>query len=285
MASSNDRPEILDTLAAGISRLTNSAEWKSWLDVQRRFHRYSFGNTLLIALQRPDATQVAGFRAWLGMGRHVRKGEKGIAIIAPVVSRLRVKDEETGTESVITGSPKAFRLAYVFDVSQTDGAALPEVPLSKLQGEDPDGLYTKLRGVANSIGFTVDEECLDGGTNGYCDSTQHYIRIEVRSEPRQQLKTLAHELAHAILHESRDGLTRERAELEAESVAYMVCADLGVDSGDYTFGYVATWAGGGDEAITALKASAQRIQRAAAQILDLLGAGGAEQGAEAAVAA
>jgi hypothetical protein len=113
MASSNDRPEILDTLAAGISRLANSAEWKSWLDAQRRFHRYSFGNTLLIAVQRPDATQVAGFHAWLGMSRHVRKGEKGIAIIAPVVSRVRVKDEETGTEAVVTGPPKAFRVAHV----------------------------------------------------------------------------------------------------------------------------------------------------------------------------
>jgi antirestriction protein ArdC len=267
-STTDKKTEVLATLADGVARLTNSDEWRAWLDVQSRFHRYSFGNTLLIALQRPDATQVAGFHAWLGMGRHVRKGEKGIAILAPVVRRTRVKDEATGDETVVTGSPSAFRIAHVFDVVQTDGDELPAVPVHKLEGDDTDGLYGRLIAVAHSVGFTVEEEYLENGVNGDCNHTDAHIRIEVRNEPRQQVKTLAHELAHAILHGDRNGLTRERAELEAESVAYVVCTDLGIDSSSYSFGYLATWSGGGTEAQRAITESAQRIQKAAHLILD-----------------
>jgi antirestriction protein ArdC len=268
MDSPDKKTEILATLAEGIARLTSSAEWQSWLDVQSRFHRYSFGNTLLIALQRPDATQVAGFHAWLRLSRHVRKGEKGIAIIAPVVRRTRVKDEATGDETVITGAPSAFRIAHVFDLAQTDGADLPAVPVHKLEGDDTDGLYARLLAVAHSLGFTVEEDYLENGVNGDCNHSEARIRVEVRNDPQQQVKTLAHELAHAILHGDRANLVRERAELEAESVAYVVCRELGIDSSAYSFGYVATWTGGGAEAQRAITESAQRIQKAAHLILD-----------------
>lgn len=268
MDSADRKTELLASLAEGVTRLTESGEWRAWLDVQRRFHRYSWGNTLLIALQQPAATQVAGFHAWLRLGRHVRKGEKGIAILAPVVHRARVKDEETGDEAIVTGAPRAFRIAHVFDVAQTEGEDLPAVPVSKLEGEDPDGLYDQLLSVASSLGFTVEEDFLEGGVNGDCDHAKCHIRIEVRNDPRQQVKTLAHELAHAILHRDRDDLSRERAELEAESVAYIVTATLGIDSSAYSFGYMATWSGGGEEARRALSESAQRIQKAAHRILD-----------------
>jgi antirestriction protein ArdC len=267
MDSSSKKTEVLATLAEGITGLTSSEGWRKWLEAQRRFHHYSFGNTLLIIAQRPDATQVAGFHTWLRLSRHVRKGEKGIAILAPVVRRHRVADEATGEETVVIGAPSAFRIAYVFDVSQTEGAELPPAPVSKLQGDDPDDRYTQLVEVAHSLGFTVEEDYLEGGVNGDCSHEKQRIRVEVRNDPRQQVKTLAHELAHAILHASRE-LPRERMELEAESVAYMVCADLGIDTAAYSFGYVATWAGGGDEARKALTESAQRIQKAARLILD-----------------
>ena len=117
------------------------------------------------------------------------------------------------------------------------------------------------------VGFTVEEDYLDGGVNGDCSHEKHRIRVEVRNEPKQQVKTLAHELAHAILHEAHD-LPRERMELEAESVAFIVCADMHIDTAAYSVGYVATWAGGGDEARKALVESAQRIQKAAHLILD-----------------
>ena len=267
MATQRPTAEVLDRLREGIGSLTSSDAWMSWLQAQRRFHHYSFGNTILITLQRSDATHVAGFRTWLSLGRHVRKGEKGIAILAPIVRRFRVTDEVTGDETVVVGAPTNFRVVYVFDIAQTDGDDLPPAPVSKVQGDDPDDRYTQLRGVAHTLGFTVEEDYLDGGVNGFCDHGKHLIRVEVRNDPRQQVKTLAHELAHAILHEGRD-LPRERMELEAESVAYVVCADMDIDTASYSFGYVATWAGGGDEARRALAESAQRIQKAAHLILD-----------------
>jgi antirestriction protein ArdC len=260
--------ELLATLADGVADLTNSTAWRGWLDVQRRFHRYSWGNTLLIAAQRPDATRVAGFHAWLRLGRHVRKGEHGIAILAPVVPRLRVVDADSGDERLVAGRPHSFRVAHVFDVSQTDGEELAAPPVTRLEGGDPKDWYTQLRDVAHSLEFTVEEDYLPDDVNGDCNHALRRIRIEVRNGQRQQVKTLAHELGHAILHADRAGLCREQAELEAESVAYVVCAGLGIDTSEYSFGYLAVWAGGGEQARRAIAESAQRIQTAAHRVLD-----------------
>jgi antirestriction protein ArdC len=268
--------ELLATLADGVADLTSSTAWRAWLDVQRRFHRYSWGNTLLIAAQRPDAKRVAGFHAWLRLGRHVRKGEHGIAILAPVVPRLRVVDGESGDERWVAGRPHAFRVAHVFDVSQTDGEELAGPPVSRLEGSDPSDWYTQLRAVAHGLQFTVEEDYLPDDVNGDCNHALRRIRIEVRNGQRQQVKTLAHELAHAILHADRAGLSREQAELEAESVAYVVCAGLGIDTSEYSFGYLAVWAGGGEQARRAIAESAQRIQMAAHRVLDAVTPGDEE---------
>ena len=268
--------ELLATLADGVADLTSSTAWRAWLDVQRRFHRYSWGNTLLIAAQRPDATRVAGFHSWLRLGRHVRKGEHGIAILAPVVPRLRVVDGDSGDERWVAGRPHAFRVTHVFDVSQTDGEELAAPPVSRLEGSDPKDWYTQLRDVAHSLEFTVEEDYLPDGVNGDCNHALRRIRIEVRNGQSHQVKTLAHELGHAVLHQERAGLSREQAELEAESVAYVVCAGLDIDSSEYSFGYLAVWAGGGDEARRGISESAERIQRAARMILDAITGAGEE---------
>ena len=155
----------------------------------------------------------------------------------------------------------------VFDIAQTDGEELPSV-CSRLDGDDTDGHYDQLCTVARSIGFSVEDHEFGGSTNGDCCHSEHRIRVETRNTPAQRVKTLAHEIAHALLHQKYD--SRALAELEAESVAYVVCQALGIDSGDYSFGYVATWAGGGDEAQAAIKASGDRIQRAAEQILSTI---------------
>lgn len=152
----------------------------------------------------------------------------------------------------------------VFDLSQTDGEPLPEI-CTRLAGAHADQTYTAMRAFAHTLGYTVQEEYLDGEMNGDCNYTERRIRIEARNEQRQQVKTLAHELAHAILHEQRE--SRAIAELEAESVAFIVCSEVGIESDDYSFGYVATWAGGGEEAVKAIKASGSRIQKTADQIL------------------
>ena len=261
------RDRLLEELTAGVAELTTSDRWEHFLDVQSRFHRYSFLNTLAILLQRPDATRVAGFHTWRQVGRHVRKGERGIAILAPVVRRVRVEDED-GTKHVLVGAPTAFRVVHVFDISQTDGDELPTI-IDRLDGDDPGGAYTRLVEVAHSLGYTVEEDYLPGERNGDCNFAERRIRVEVANSEAQQVKTLAHEIAHAILHE---GFTdRALAELEAESVAFVVCRALGIESASYTFGYVAHWAGSGNEAIAAIKAAGGRIQKTAEAILNPAG--------------
>ncbi len=195
-----DKQELIERLQAVIRELTTSERWERWLRMQRRFHRYSWGNVFLIGLQRPEATQVAGFHTWKAMRRSVRKGEKGIAIIAPVVRRTRVEDED-GNVSVVPGSPAAFRLAYVFDVAQTDGEELATAPVSRLCGDDPGNVYEGLVSTAAAIGYTVElAEFTSPDKNGDCRFEPRIIRIRDCLAPAQACKTLAHELAHALLH-------------------------------------------------------------------------------------
>jgi antirestriction protein ArdC len=254
-----NRPDLVEKLTDGIANLTTTDEWQRFLDYQSRFHNYSFGNVLLIAAQRHEATRVAGFRAWQKMNRFVRKGEKAIFILAPMVYK-NTEASEGDDERVIRG----FKWVPVFDVAQTDGEELPAI-CNRLAGDDPAGFFAQLVAVAESIGYTVEDAELPGSTNGDCSFALHRIRVEVSNSPAQRVKTLAHEIAHAILHE--DFKDRRLAELEAESTAYIVCASLGFNSENYSFGYVATWAGGGDEAIAGIKASCDRIQKTAATML------------------
>lgn len=259
MTAKNNHPELIEKLTEGISNLTSSEEWQHYLNFQSRFHRYSFGNVLLIAAQCHEATRVAGFNAWRRLNRFVRKGEKAIWILAPMV--YKSADIEDGEDDRII---RGFKFVPVFDVAQTDGEELPTV-CNRLYGDDPAGHYATLLQVASSIGFMVEDHAFDGSTNGDCCHSEHRIRVETRNTPAQRVKTLAHEIAHALLHEKFD--SRALAELEAESTAYVICQALGFDSSDYSFGYVATWAGGGYEAIAGIKASCERIQKSAATIL------------------
>ncbi len=254
------RDHLLDALAEGIQMLTDSDRWQAHLDVQGRFHHYSFNNTLLIAAQNPDATRVAGFATWKSMGRSVVKGERAIWILAPMVGR-RTEIAEGEERRPIYG----FRPVAVFDVTQTEGDELPQV-CSNLEGEDPAALFDALRGQADRMGYSVELVELPGSTNGACNFAERRIRIESRNQPAQRVKTLAHELAHALLHE--EPVDRALAELEAESVAYVVCRTFGLDSGEYSFGYVAGWAGGRLEAIDRITASGRVIQKASSAILD-----------------
>jgi len=269
--------DVIDQLRQGVATLTSTDQWTRWLRVQRRFHHYSWGNSLLILMQCPDATRVAGYHTWKSVGRQVRKGEHGIAILAPMVRRLRVDDED-GTDRVLVGHPTAFRLARVFDIAQTDGEALPEV-VSRLIGDDAGSRFAGLVNVAATLGYSVEISDLPGERNGDCTFEMKRIRVREGLEPAQSVKTLAHELAHALLHCEADciGPTRSVAELEAESVAFVVCDDLGLDSSAYSFGYIATWAGSGEDADKAICASAQRINKAAQTILEELDRGAQHQ--------
>lgn len=260
MADTSKHDEALSLLEEGVRGLTSSERWTAWLESAAKFHHYSFGNQMLIALQRPDASRVAGFKTWQGLRRQVRKGEHGIRILAPMV--LRKRDDE-GNETDETFM--RFRSVAVFDVAQTDGEDLPDI-VDELHGEGPAGAWSALTSYAASIGYSVSLEAT-GEANGWCKHSDKTIAVKDSNDEAMQVKTLAHELGHALMHEDRENLDRPLAELEAESVAFVVCRALGLDTSDYSFGYVAGWSRDGDKAAERIKASASRIHDAAKSIL------------------
>jgi hypothetical protein len=252
--------EALQKIEEGVTELLNSEKWRKYLEFQANFHQYSWGNCILILLQFPKATCVAGIKTWNKLGRYVKKGEKGIAIVAPCYKKEKVKTEE-GEEKevmVLTG----FRTVYVFDISQTEGKPLPDVKLARIiQGETH--LYLLLKQVCP---FRVEEK-EDLGVNG-CFS-RGMIKIRKDLPTAQKTKTLIHEWAHGIMHgDFVARFERQQIELEAESVAFSVCHVLGLDTSEYTFGYLAGW--GGEDAVKLLKESADRIQKATHQILSVI---------------
>ena len=263
--------DMLDRISLGVRQHTSSPAWREYLAFQAKLYRYSFLNTLLIRLAR--GTHVAGFHRWLELGRHVRRGEKGIAILAPMRRSATVEDEETGEHRRvhrITG----FRIVHVFDVSQTDGDALPEIPCHRLTGEAPDHVVDRLVELARGLGYTVELDAAFANTSKNGETAPAERRISIRADlsPAHRVKTLAHELAHAILH--ADALSTgthdyDLGELEAESVAFVVTGALGIDAGDYSFGYLASWLHGQDPE-AAMQLIGERVQRTSRQILDAL---------------
>lgn len=262
--------DILQKLEQGVEGLQTDAGWKAWLTAQARFHQYSYGNVLLISAQKPDATQVAGYRKWNDFGRYVKKGERGIAILAPMFRYEKRRDVDTGKERSVP-ILTTFRTVFVFDVSQTDGEPLPEIARD-LQG-DSNGLLDALLDVAIAEGIPVSEDTLPGEVKGYWSPSDRRIVLAKDVSEAQRAKTLAHELAHAIFDHHYHVEGRETAELEAESVAYVVSAASGLDTGAYSFEYVAYWRGKDPaQAVKEIKASAGRIEKVARRILDALDA-------------
>ena len=265
---SRDYSELLEGLAAGIAEITTSEQWARYLDVQSKFYRYSPNNAILIMMQNPYATRVAGYKRWAELGRHVKRQESALRILAPMTYT-----KEDGVEGEQVREIRGFKLVPVFDISQTEGPDLPEIA-TKLQGLAPEGVFEKLVTFAQSIGFRVERpEALDSGANGDTTHAQGLIRVVASNSPAQQTKTLAHEIGHALLHDPESPTTKDvergRKELEAESTAYVICTALGMDTSDYSFGYVAGWAGGGAEAIAGVKESAGRIQKASTAVLKM----------------
>ncbi len=264
--SAAERAELLASLSDGVARLVTGERWARYLSFQSRFHAYSANNTMLLLLQNPYATRVAGYRAWQALDRQVRSGETALRILAPVRYR-----REDAPDAERASEVRGFRLVSVFDVSQTGGPDLPGV-VGRLEGLAPAGVFDALVGVAHGLGFRVERPAtLESGANGDTSHAEGRIRVVASHAEAQQVKTLAHEIAHALLHDPTETTTRELTrglrELEAESAAYVICAALGMDTSDYSFGYVAGWAGGGPEAVKGITASASRIQRAASAVL------------------
>lgn len=296
----SNREEKIDAarslLAEAVGRLQTGDEWKAMLAGLARGGRYSiqrlsFRNQLLIAMQRGGTTDVATYGAWQHAGRQVRRGEKAITILAPVIVARSAAKETDETESVLVG----FRPHAVFAASQTDplpggrGRPLPEpVAITKdvTAPECFENSVEVLRAVALGLGSDVVAEISlrprrsddPGEAHGWYERrTRSIVVVNGETSRAQQFKTLTHEIAHAILHGQGDHHARDEMEIEAESVAFVVSHVLALDTSAYSFAYVATWAGTKDAQKMVL-ASGQRIVRAVNVILDaLLGAREADQ--------
>jgi len=277
-------------LSEQVQSITTGEQWAAWLRTAGRFHTYSWGNTMLIQLQKPEATKVAGYKTWTQVGRQVRKGETGITILAPVVRNSAPKEPEA-TKSTIAqpeqASPEpnsdkpvrrvlAFLPVTVFDISQTDGDPLAQPPRPQVtRGQAPEGLWEALAAQVKTAGFDLSTSPL-GGPNGP-DGVTNFLRrtVTVRDDVDEahMCTTLGHELSHVLMHNPAnfsDGQTsgcRGDAEVEAESVAYLVASVHGIDADDYTFPYVAGWIGRNNPS-TVLEATGKRVLATAHDILE-----------------
>lgn len=256
-----------DDLVAAVEALTSGDDWRQMLDTASRFHRYSANNVFLIMWQRPEATQVAGYRTWQQLGRQVRKGERGLRILAPC--RYKVTDlDDDGTETarmVLRG----FTTVTVFDVAQTDGPPLPDVRPALLEGAAVGGLWEALAAQVEAAGYLVERgDC--GGANGRTDHLTRTVRVRGDVDGAQAAKTLCHELAHVLLHPDTTAYLRcrGRAEVEAESVAYLVCQAAGLATDAYSWPYLAHWSGGDPSVV---RETADRVLGATRTILEALG--------------
>ena len=281
--------EITDRLEQGIAELFDSERYREYLKVMSKFHNYSFRNTVLIAMQKPDASLVAGFSAWKNnFGRNVMKGQKGIKIIAP--SPFKIKQEmekiDPHTQKPVIGKDgkpvteekeitiPAYKVVSVFDVSQTEGRELPDIAVDELTG-DVDRYKDFFAALEKTSPVPIAFENIEGGSHGYYHLEDKRIAINEGMSELQTLKTAIHEIAHAKLHdidlnapkdEQQPHVDRRTREVEAESVAYTVCQHYGLDTSDYSFGYVAGWSSGRE--LAELKSSLETIRSAAAEIIN-----------------
>lgn len=281
--------EITDRLEQGIMELFDSDRYKEYLRVMSKFHNYSFNNTLLIAMQKPDASLVAGFQSWKNnFKRNVVKGEKGIKILAP--SPFKIKQEmekiDPATQKPVIGADgkpvkeekeitiPAFKVVSVFDVSQTEGKELPDIAVDMLTG-DVERFKDVFAALEKTSPVPIGFEKIEGNSHGYYHLEEKRIAIDEGMSELQTIKTAIHEIAHAKLHDIDPNAPKEEQagrpdrrtrEVQAESVAYAVCQHYGLDTSDYSFGYVAGWSSGRE--LDELKSSLETIRSTAAEIIN-----------------
>ena len=279
--------EITAQLEAGVKDLFNSERYQDYLKAMSKFHDYSLNNTLLIVMQKPDASLVAGFNKWRDeFERHVKRGEKGIKILAPAPYKIKKEQEKLDPDGkpIIgeDGKPvteqkeitiPAFKVVSVFDVSQTDGKEIPDIAVDSLTGsvEQYEDFFKALEQTSPvPVGF----ERIESGAHGYYHNAEKRIALNEGESELQTVKTLIHEIAHAKLHDidlnappeqQQERPSRRTREVEAESIAYTVCQHFGLDTSDYSFGYVAGWSS--DKDIKELKASLETIRATASELI------------------
>jgi antirestriction protein ArdC len=273
--------EITEKLEQGVHELFESEKYKAYLSSMSKFHNYSLNNTILISMQKPDATLVAGYQAWKkNHGRQVKRGEKGIKIIAPAPYKVKTERDviDPDTQKAVLdadGKPKketveierpSFRVATVFDVSQTEGKEIPALGVEELTGS-VDGYGSFLTALGQTSPVPVSFEEITGGAKGYFHTAENRIAIQEGMSEIQTVKTLIHEMAHATLHagKDREKFDTRTKEVQAESVAYTVCQHYGIETSDYSFGYIAGWSTGKETA--ELKASLETIRSTSSDLI------------------
>jgi hypothetical protein len=310
-----------EVLEREVASIQSGEDWKRFLDFQSKLHTYSPNNVLLIWRQHvqafsegrvtsPEPTYVAGFRTWQALGRQVERGQHGYAVLAPVRRTERVatdaggnvrrlgRDDRPGDGEVEHARQvlRGFKVEHVFEATMTRGDPLPVPPTPRLlEGEGPAGLAPAVLGLLEARGFTVDtvpDASHIQGANGQTNHGSKTVLVRSDMDDAAMVKTLLHEAAHVLLHDEAPGmfLPRARKEVEAESVAYVVAAAHGMATDDYSFPYVATWAGTtGQDAAKEVAATQTRVASAAKALLDVSPAehtaGGKVPGVEAAIAA
>jgi antirestriction protein ArdC len=261
-----------------VEELRSSTGWQRWLSTRRHFHHYSLRNQLLIAMQAPEATHVAGFRAWLNLGYAVRKGESAIKIWMPLAPGRKQLQAWRDAGANAGEKPRTlFKLGSVFDVSQVSPLPPPanpaplDPPTARLEGDELAHLQEPLEQFANSIGYSVTIEALNG-PEGVCSHRQQKIAVEESLEPNGQIAALLHELAHALVRVDRRDedprLTYAAEELVVESVAYSVAAVAGIDTSTNSIPYLTSWSQ--DTPIATIHAHAQLIDRLARRLEDVI---------------
>lgn len=269
---------VQEKLENGVREIFESEKYKEYIETMSRFPRYSINNCILIASQKPDASLVCGFRKWQDdFNRAVLKGEKGIMILAPVKRKADVEeqvfDEENRPKIDENGSPvkekvtreyQSFRPVYVFDVSQTDGDPIPS--LATQLSEDVDSFESMKRMLMEISPVPISFEKIDSGANGYFSPSSQQIVVKENLPQLQTIKTMIHEIAHATLGHGgkEDKWDRETKEVQAESVAYWVTQMIGLDTSDYSFGYISGWSK--DKEVSELKENLDLIKTTADKI-------------------
>lgn len=274
--TTNERvKELTDQLEEGLLTLKDSETYKAYLTCMSKFHNYSFNNTLLIMMQKPEATYVAGFQSWKkNFKRNVKSGEKGIKILAPAPIKRKVEREKTDVngnkvvEEVEMTLPR-FKPVTVFDVSQTEGEPIPEL-LYELDGT-VNGYDNMKQALCELSHVPIAEREIADGAKGYFSPSEQIIVIKKDMPQIQTIKTMLHEIAHSLLHdytkitEVTDKKDRNTKEVEAESVAFTVCKHFGIDTDDYSFGYILGWSK--DTTLQEFRKSLETIQTCASLII------------------
>lgn len=275
--------EITGKLEKGVIDVFNGDNYKNYLDFCAKLPRYSVNNQILIMMQKPDATMCQSFTNWKEVNRFVRKGEKGIRILAPAPYKMQKEQDKTDASGKTIldkdGEPvketvevtiNAFKPVSTFDISQTDGEPVPTPGVDELTGS-VEGYETLLEAIKDVVPVPISFEQIDSGAKGYYHLEENRVVIQKGMSEAQTVKTLLHEASHQALH-SREAMdassekkSKNQKETEAESVAYVVCRHYGIDTSEYSFPYVATWSA--DKEVPELKASLDTIRRTASELI------------------